>query len=67
MRVYEDVVYNMISWISKQNASPLYESIVNKIYQYYCSTKSLSDRDAHAYFSPYENSYKGFINNMNIL
>ena len=32
MYVYEDVVYNMISWRSKQNASPLYESIVNKIY-----------------------------------
>lgn len=51
MYVYEDVVYNMISWRSKQNASPLYESIVNKIYQYYCSTKSLSEGDVHAFLA----------------
>jgi len=34
---------------------------------YYCSTKGLQDGDVHAYFSPYENPYDGFINYMNIL
>jgi len=34
---------------------------------YYCSTKGLADGDVHAYFSPYDNPYEGFINYMNIL
>ena len=34
---------------------------------YYCSTKGLADGDVHAYFSPYDNPYDGFINYMNIL
>ncbi|PNX49762.1 MAG: alpha-amylase [Thermoplasmata archaeon M9B1D] len=34
---------------------------------YYCSTKGLADGDVHAYFSPYESPYEGFINFMNIL
>ncbi len=34
---------------------------------YYCSTKGLADGDVHAYFSPYEGPYDGFINYMNIL
>jgi alpha-amylase len=34
---------------------------------YYCGTKGLADGDVHAYFSPYESPYEGFINYMNIL
>jgi alpha-amylase len=34
---------------------------------YYCSTKGLADGDVHAYFSPYNGPYDGFINYMNIL
>ncbi|RLF33208.1 MAG: alpha-amylase, partial [Thermoplasmata archaeon] len=34
---------------------------------YYVSTKGLSNRDVHAYFSPYDTPYEGFINYMNIL
>lgn len=34
---------------------------------YYCSTKGLADGAVHAYFSPYENPYEGFMNYMNIL
>ena len=34
---------------------------------YYCSTKGLADGDFHAYFSPYDGPYDGFINYMNIL
>jgi len=34
---------------------------------YYVSTKGLADGDVHAYFSPYEGPYEGFINYMNIL
>jgi alpha-amylase len=34
---------------------------------YYCSTKGLADGAVHAYFSPYDNPYEGFINFMNIL
>jgi len=34
---------------------------------YYVSTKGLEDGDVHAYFSPYDGPYDGFINYMNIL
>jgi alpha-amylase len=34
---------------------------------YYCSTKGLADGDVHAYFSPYDGPYDGFINYMNVL
>lgn len=34
---------------------------------YYCCTKGLADGDVHAYFSPYDGPYDGFINYMNIL
>ena len=34
---------------------------------YYVSTKGLEDGDVHAYFSPYDGTYDGFINYMNIL
>jgi len=34
---------------------------------YYVSTKGLGDGDVHAYFSPYDLPYEGFINYMNIL
>jgi alpha-amylase len=34
---------------------------------YYCSTKGLADGAVHAYFSPYDNPYEGFMNYMNIL
>jgi len=34
---------------------------------YYVSTKGLADGDVHAYFSPYDGPYEGFINYMNIL
>jgi alpha-amylase len=34
---------------------------------YYVSTKGLQDGDVHAYFSPYDSPYEGFINYMNIL
>ena len=34
---------------------------------YYVSTKGLEDGDVHAYFSPYDYPYEGFINYMNIL
>jgi len=34
---------------------------------YYVSTKGLQDGDVHAYFSPYDGPYEGFINYMNIL
>src|SRR5512136_1883853 len=34
---------------------------------YYCSTKGLADGAVHAYFSPYDIPYDGFINYMNIL
>ena len=34
---------------------------------YYLSTKGLEDGDVHAYFSPYDAPYEGFINYMNIL
>lgn len=34
---------------------------------YYLSTKGLADGDVHAYFSPYDGPYDGFINYMNIL
>ena len=34
---------------------------------YYVSTKGLADGDVHAYFSPYDGPYDGFINYMNVL
>ena len=34
---------------------------------YYVCTKGLSDGDVHAYFSPYDGPYDGFINFMNVL
>jgi alpha-amylase len=34
---------------------------------YYLSTKGFEDGNVHAYFSPYDNPYDGFINYMNIL
>jgi len=34
---------------------------------YYLSTKGSEDGDVHAYFSPYDGPYDGFINYMNIL
>jgi len=34
---------------------------------YYVSTKGMADGDVHAYFSPYDGPYDGFINYMNIL
>jgi len=34
---------------------------------YYISTKGAQDGDVHAYFSPYDAPYEGFINYMNIL
>ncbi len=34
---------------------------------YYLSTKGLADGDVHAYFSPYDGPYDGFINYMNVL
>jgi len=34
---------------------------------YYLSTKGFEDGDVHAYFSPYDAPYEGFINYMNIL
>jgi alpha-amylase len=34
---------------------------------YYVSTKGLNDGDVHAYFSPYDGPYEGFINFMNVL
>jgi alpha-amylase len=34
---------------------------------YYVSTKGLNDGDVHAYFSPYDGPYDGFINLMNVL
>lgn len=34
---------------------------------YYVSTKGMQDGDVHAYFSPYDGPYEGFINYMNIL
>jgi alpha-amylase len=34
---------------------------------YYVSTKGLEDGDVHAYFSPYDGPYDGFINYMNVL
>jgi alpha-amylase len=34
---------------------------------YYCGTKGLADGGVHAYFSPYDNPYEGFMNYMNIL
>ena len=34
---------------------------------YYVSTKGLNDGDVHAYFSPYDGPYDGFINFMNVL
>lgn len=34
---------------------------------YYMCTKWFSDGDVHAYFSPYESPYEGFLNYMNVL
>jgi len=34
---------------------------------YYCGTKGLADGDVHAYFSPYDSPYEGFMNYMNVL
>lgn len=34
---------------------------------YYVSTKGLEDGEVHAYFSPYDGPYDGFINYMNVL
>ena len=34
---------------------------------YYVSTKGFEDGNVHAYFSPYDGPYDGFINYMNIL
>ena len=34
---------------------------------YYVSTKGFEDGNVHAYFSPYDMPYEGFINYMNIL
>ena len=45
----------------------IWRSLQTSDHLYYCSTKGLADGDVHAYFSPYENPYEGFINYMNIL
>ena len=42
-------------------------SVQTSDHLYYCSTKGLADGDVHAYFSPYDNPYEGFMNYMNIL
>ncbi len=34
---------------------------------YYCSTKGFEDGNVHAYFSPYDVPYDGFINYMNVI
>jgi alpha-amylase len=44
-----------------------WRSLQTSDHLYYCSTKGLADGDVHAYFSPYENPYEGFINYMNVL
>ena len=44
-----------------------WRSLQTSDHLYYCSTKGLADGDVHAYFSPYESPYEGFINFMNIL
>jgi len=44
-----------------------WRSLQTSDHLYYCSTKGLADGDVHAYFSPYDNPYEGFMNYMNIL
>jgi len=53
----------------KGNASLLktWRCLQTSDHLYYCSTKGLADGAVHAYFSPYDNPYEGFMNYMNIL
>jgi alpha-amylase len=50
-----------------KNLLKIWRSLQTSDHLYYCSTKGLADGDVHAYFSPYESPYEGFINFMNIL
>ena len=50
-----------------KNLLKTWRSLQTSDHLYYCSTKGFADGDVHAYFSPYENPYEGFINYMNIL
>ena len=50
-----------------KNLLETWRSLQTSDHLYYCSTKGLADGDVHAYFSPYDNPYEGFINFMNIL
>ena len=50
-----------------KNLLKTWRSLQTSDHLYYCSTKGLADGDVHAYFSPYESPYEGFINFMNIL
>jgi alpha-amylase len=45
----------------------LWRKLTTSDHFYYMCTKWFSDNDVHAYFSPYESPYEGFINYMNVL
>jgi len=58
---------NHIKSNGNKNFLKIWRSLQTSDHLYYCSTKGLADGDVHAYFSPYENPYEGFINFMNII
>lgn len=56
--------------VKKQNDEDLLHAwrlLQTSDHLYYVSTKGFEDGNVHAYFSPYEVPYEGFINYMNIL
>ena len=50
-----------------RNLLKIWRRLQTSDHLYYCSTKGLADGAVHAYFSPYDNPYEGFMNYMNIL
>jgi alpha-amylase len=50
-----------------ENLLNIWRRLQTSDHLYYVSTKGMEDGDVHAYFSPYDGPYDGFINYMNIL
>ncbi|MBX7143523.1 MAG: glycoside hydrolase family 57 protein [Oligoflexia bacterium] len=56
-----------VRWQNDPQALAIWRKLLTSDHFYYMCTKWFADGDVHAYFSPYESPYEGFINYMNAL
>lgn len=56
-----------VKWSNNPEAISEWRKLLTSDHFYYMCTKWFADGDVHAYFSPYESPYEGFINFMNVL